>query len=154
MNPVTKTTLPILYFAIACSLGAWPAASAIGQTEKIATIKKLAGEVRLEPASTPIVAPGAPVFTSQQLVTGKSGMASLVMQDGSTLTIGPGSELKMSQFQFNATTQQGSLAVQLVKGTLHFITGLIGKTNPERVRISTSTATIGIRGTDFIVEAQ
>lgn len=32
------------------------------------------------------------------------------------------------------------------------ITGLLGK-KPETVRVDTQTATIGIRGTDFIVKA-
>ena len=33
------------------------------------------------------------------------------------------------------------------------VTGLIGKTQPDAVRVETQTATIGIRGTDFIVQA-
>jgi hypothetical protein len=35
---------------------------------------------------------------------------------------------------------------------MRMITGLIGKTNPDAVRVETQTATIGIRGTDFIVQ--
>jgi hypothetical protein len=33
------------------------------------------------------------------------------------------------------------------------ITGLLGKTHPEAVRIETQTAFVGVRGTDFIVQA-
>ena len=32
------------------------------------------------------------------------------------------------------------------------VTGAIGKTHPEAIRVETPTAVIGIRGTDFIVE--
>lgn len=46
------------------------------------------------------------------------------------------------------------MAIGLIGGTMRFITGLLGKHSPDRVRISTSTATVGIRGTDFILEAE
>lgn len=36
---------------------------------------------------------------------------------------------------------------------MRMVTGLIGKKNPDAIRVDTQTATIGIRGTDFIVTA-
>ncbi len=51
------------------------------------------------------------------------------------------------------TTQDGGMLVSLLRGTLRMVTGLIGKTHPDAVRVETQTAVIGIRGTDFIVQA-
>lgn len=44
--------------------------------------------------------------------------------------------------------------VRLLRGTMRMITGLVAKLNPSRVAITTSTLTLGIRGTDFIVEGE
>jgi len=41
------------------------------------------------------------------------------------------------------------MLMQLVRGGLRAVTGLISKSSPNAARIQTSTATIGIRGTDF-----
>ena len=69
------------------------------------------------------------------------------------MVVGPSSRLDLKQFHFDSTTQDGGLLVSLLRGSLRMITGLIGKTQPDAVRVETQTATIGIRGTDFIVQA-
>jgi len=40
----------------------------------------------------------------------------------------------------------------ILAGTMRYITGLVGRANPNSVRVATSTATMGTRGTEFIVE--
>src|SRR5690606_40688035 len=40
----------------------------------------------------------------------------------------------------------------LVRGALRTISGAIGKRQPDDYRMSTPTASIGIRGTEFVVE--
>jgi len=42
--------------------------------------------------------------------------------------------------------------VRFLKGSFAVITGLIAKLSPQSVKISTPTATIGIRGTEFVVK--
>ena len=39
-----------------------------------------------------------------------------------------------------------------MKVVRRMLTGLIGKTRPESVNITTPTSTIGVLGTDFIVQ--
>ena len=82
-----------------------------------------------------------------------SGEIDLVLRDGTALVLGPDSRLDLKQFHFDSTTQDGGLLVSLLRGSLRMVSGLIGKTNPDAVRVDTQTATIGIRGTDFIVTA-
>src|SRR5450830_1031186 len=95
---------------------------------------------------------GDEVAASERVLTGKAASVSLVLRDGSTLMLGPDSAVDLKEFRFNPTTNDGSLVLSVVKGTLRMITGLIGKTRPESVRITTPTSTIGVLGTDFIVE--
>jgi len=42
--------------------------------------------------------------------------------------------------------------VAVLRGSMRMITGLISKANPQAVAVTTRTATVGVRGTDFIVE--
>jgi hypothetical protein len=42
----------------------------------------------------------------------------------------------------------------MLKGTVAYISGLIGKLSPESVRVETPTASIGIRGTKFVVKVE
>jgi hypothetical protein len=100
------------------------------------------------------VAPGEPVLVGERLSTGRSGAASLVLKDGTVLTLGPDTTVDLSQFQFDTTTQEGSFGLDLLQGSLRVITGLLAKINPDRFRITTPTAVVGVRGTDFIVEAE
>jgi len=68
------------------------------------------------------------------------------------LVVGPSSRLELRQFSFDSTTHEGNLVVSLLRGSLRMVTGLLGK-RPDGIRVDTQTATIGIRGTDFIVTA-
>jgi hypothetical protein len=101
-----------------------------------------------------VITPGEPVLAGERLRTGRNGTASLTLKDGTVLTLGPDTSVDLTQFNFNTTTQEGSLGLDLLQGTLRVVTGLLAKVNPERFRISTPTAVVGVRGTDFIVEAR
>lgn len=68
--------------------------------------------------------------------------------------MGANSKLDMAKFQFDAVTEEGNILVKLIRGSMRMITGLVGKHNSQNVQVTTRSATIGIRGTDFIVETQ
>ena len=62
-----------------------------------------------------------------------------------SVTTGPASTPAVT-----STTRQ-TAAFRLLKGGFRTVTGLIGKTDRAQYRVSTQTATIGIRGTDYEV---
>lgn len=47
--------------------------------------------------------------------------------------------------------EKSNILFSMIKGGMRFITGLIAQRNKEAFRLSTPNATIGIRGTDFMV---
>lgn len=98
--------------------------------------------------------PGDAVFSGDRLLSGKYGLASVVLRDGTTLVLGNNSQLQIQKFTFDATTADGSILVELLKGSIRMLTGLISKINPDAVQVKTSTLLVGVRGTDFIVEAE
>jgi len=118
-------------------------------------LKSVQGRVEvITPAGAVHIAKaGDSVMAADRIESRADGAASLVLRDGTVMVLGPSSQLEIKQFAFDAVEQNGNLFVSLVRGSMRVISGLIGKTHPDAVRIDTQTATIGIRGTDFIVLA-
>jgi hypothetical protein len=83
------------------------------------------------------------------LSTAAGSTAIVRMQDGTRMTLRPGTDLVVQQFQYRADAPNNSMVLQLFTGGLRAITGLISKNAPQAAKLQTKTATIGIRGTDF-----
>jgi len=117
------------------------------------TIKAVQGSVTVvrDNVSTAAVVGGA-VHSSDRIQTGEASATAITLMDGTVLSIGPSSEVELSAFQFNPTTNEGNILVRTLRGTLRMVTGLIAKLKPEQVKVTTPTAVIGVRGTDFIVD--
>jgi hypothetical protein len=118
-------------------------------------VKTLAGSATVvRDAAVLPIAPGQHVFPGDRIVSGRDSYVGIMLYDDTRLTIGPGSELLIREFEFNPSSYAGDLAISFLKGTMRVVTGLIGKHAPENVRFNTPTATIGIRGTEFVVDVE
>ncbi|OYQ39841.1 hypothetical protein CHU94_10870 [Rhodoferax sp. TH121] len=129
------------------------AAMGWAQDVRSGTLKNVQGSVQVVKgdAARP-AAPGGGVAEAERIVTGPQGSAVLLLRDGTQITVGPNSQVDITRFQFDATTQTGSLTVQVILGTIRMVTGLLGKLQPENVKVQTPSSTVSVRGTDFIVE--
>ena len=124
-----------------------------GDTTKAGTIKIVHGDVRIADArGERTLSPGDSLTQADHVITGADGAASMVLRDGTTMMLGPRSLVDLKTFTYNSTTEQGSLVVSVLRGSMRMISGLIAHNNPQAVAVTTRTATIGVRGTDFIVE--
>ena len=94
---------------------------------------------------------GTRLHTGDTLGTGHDGSLGVILRDNSSLSLGPSSSLVLQDFLFSPSEGKFSLLVRLSKGTMAYLSGLIGKLAPEKARFETPTATIGIRGTHFAV---
>lgn len=105
-------------------------------------------------AQTPGEAPrtlgrGLALREGDRLTTSDGASAIIKLQDGTRMTVRPNSELVLQQYQFRENAPDNGMLMQLVRGGFRAVTGLISKSSPNAARVQTSTATIGIRGTDF-----
>ena len=117
------------------------------------TVKVVRGDVRMERAGVSrALAVGDPVLEKDRIIVPAEGSAGITLRDDTRISVGSRSTLVINRFQFDPQTQLGSVDTSILAGTMRYITGLVGRTNPNSVRVATSTATIGIRGTEFIVE--
>lgn len=100
------------------------------------------------PAST-----GTKLVVGDILRTGPDGSLGVILRDNSTLSLGPDSSFVIETFLFSPAKGELGLVARLTRGTMAYISGLIGKLAPESARFDTPTASIGIRGTYFAVSA-
>lgn len=147
--------LPVAVLLVACQASTvWGQAANPTSATVAGLIKRSLGGVTLEHAGQALPArPGMPVAVGDTLRTGPDGAVGITLNDDTLLTAGPNSELVISAFDFDATRHDGQLLASLWRGTLSVVTGLIGKKSPDNVKLQTRTVVLGVRGTEFIVDA-
>jgi hypothetical protein len=87
------------------------------------------------------------VFVGERIHAAGSSEAVLKTDDAGYIGVRPQAEFLAEQFVAQGTSAD-RLSLRLLKGGLRLITGWIGRTNQAQYRVTTLTATIGIRGTD------
>lgn len=90
---------------------------------------------------------GSPILEGDVVTTAERSFAILAFNDGTRVTLRPGTVFQVEQFAHGGREERTLLT--LFKGGLRAVTGLISRRNPEGFRLRTPVATIGIRGTDF-----
>lgn len=94
------------------------------------------------------------ILVGDVISTERDSYAQLRFNDGGQVTLRPNTQVRIEQFAYDERRPGGdNFAMRLFKGGLRALTGLIGKrtNNRNAYRMVTSTATIGIRGTDYSV---
>ncbi len=97
-----------------------------------------------------VVGKGAEIGTGEAVVTGDGGRCQLRFTDGALISLQPGTEFKIDNYHYTGkgdAEEKGFFS--LLKGGMRTITGLIGRSNRSNYQVSTSVATIGIRGTEY-----
>ncbi len=133
-------------------LTASPVVSA-AEANEAGLIKTATGMVAAQRANQAVtLAVGDKVFAGDRITTGANSSVGITLKDDTLISAGANATLAIEEFSFNQTTMAGGMLVSIARGAASFVTGLIGKARPQNVAIKTPTATVGIRGTEFIVE--
>ena len=138
-----------LAFAIAVALGSVPASSfaAAGR------VQFAFGQVSVQDTSggNSPAKKGQDVNPGDTIVT-ERGRVQLKFTDGSLVSLQPQSSFKIDDYNY-AGADDGSERsfFSLFRGGLRTITGVIGHRNRDTYRVTTPVATIGIRGTEYLL---
>jgi hypothetical protein len=128
------------------------ATPAIGE---IATVKRVSGTAAIERGKKPMaVNAGTKLEAGDLLTTGKDGRISVTFIDDSRFSVGPGSRIRLTKFDFDDVTHQGQSETRVEKGALAVVSGQIAKENPKGMTVQTPTSVLGVRGTRFVVTVQ
>lgn len=120
----------------------------------VAVVKVLKGDVRVlrQEQQTPL-AVGMELTTNDRVLTGSDGSVGLAFRDGSLLSVGANGDLAVNRFEFDSTTYEGRFETTLNKGRMSVVSGKIAKSKHDAMKVRTPSSTLGIRGTEFLVEA-
>jgi hypothetical protein len=112
--------------------------------EPVAIAIRQGAEIKLEV--------GSEIFEGDTIVTDSDGSVGIIFTDGAVLTLGPSGKLIVEDFLFKPAEQHVSFLSRIMKGTVVFVSGAIGRISPDAVQFTTPTATLGLRGTKVLIE--
>ena len=88
------------------------------------------------------------VLSYDTIKTG-DGKVGIKFIDDTRVDVTEHSKLVIDEFVYDPNTKTGSLSLKASLGTVRYASGQIAKNSKQNVKISTPTATIAVRGTDF-----
>lgn len=123
-------------------------ASPVGAVEEVAgqaTVTRLDGSV--EP-----VTKGTPIYQGDVVETSGEGAVNIVFADQTSFAVSENARLAIDEYVYDPASQSGTTNFSVLKGMFVFTSGLIGREDPDDVRIDTPVGSIGIRGTIIMAD--
>jgi hypothetical protein len=97
---------------------------------------------------------GMPIHLGSKIKTGSNGQLGATFKDNTVMSFGPDTEVVIDEYLFAPADGSLKLSVNMLKGTLQYISGVIAKLKPEAVSVKTPAGIIGVRGTRFLAKAE
>lgn len=146
-----KTKSATIFALVSCA--AFLGFSTLAIAYESGTIKTVRGPVRIQRDGGSVEARiGSPVYERDRVIVPDASSVGISMSDETLISVGRNSVLVIDKYSYDPVTRDGQVATSILKGTLRYVTGLIGHMHPQSIKVTTANATIGIRGTEFIVE--
>ncbi len=128
-------------------------AAAVQAADPAGTIKSLKGSAHIERGKERVeAAVGTPLQAQDRLVSGPASGVGITLRDSTLLTLGANSTIDLNKYAFDRNTNVGQIDTSVKRGTLAVVSGQITKNNSNEVVYRTSTVTLGVRGTEFIID--
>lgn len=140
--------LALLFF---CLAPAWAMAA-----EPVGEVVFVAGGAELQrQGQSQGLGKGTRVYEGDLVRTAANGHIHLRMNDNGFIAVRPASSLQVRQYRYDPeSAEQNRVLLHLESGTARTISGKAGESNRERYRFTTPVAAIGLRGTDYVVQAE
>lgn len=123
------------------------AESAVGQVEEL-----VGQAVAQSPGKSRALAPHSLLFQGDVLETMADSTLLARFTDGGSLRMGANSRIVVEQYVYDEQGQDSNALFSLFKGFVRMVTGTLVKKQPDRFRVSTPLASVGVRGTDFFAQ--
>ena len=90
-----------------------------------------------------VLMPAQAIYSGDRITTDAIGNAQIKFRDDTKLVVGPNSALVIDAFVFDKNDTARQVSISAIKGAFRFISG---KSPKDVYKITTPTATIGVRG--------
>lgn len=150
MRQDERSRASFLRSLILCLLLLTPMAAAAG----IGVFADVQGDTRILRGEVYLAAaPGVDVEEDDIIETGNKASAQVEMNDGTLLKLGASSRLLLADYKFDSSGKVVNAGLEVLSGWLRFAVSKL-RSKESRYAINTPTMTIGIRGTEGVIEAQ
>ena len=95
---------------------------------------------------------GDKIYEKDTIKTEAGSFIGIILEDNTLISIGSNSEFSIEEYLFEPKDKKVKFTSNLAKGSLSCMTGLIAKINPDAMQLKVKSASMGIRGTYFIVD--
>jgi hypothetical protein len=145
-QPINRTRLWLLALPLLGALFFVPQARA----QQAGAIERVNGDATIVGANNQSrpVRSGEAINAGETVNTQGGAEVMIKLRDDSRVLLRPNTQMKLAEYRYDDKATDG-MVVNLFKGAMRAVSGLVGKTRPSNVRFATTTATVGIRGTDF-----
>jgi len=124
----------------------------VSQTSaSIGTVTELNGSGEIVRESNVVGGEKGTLLESMDTARTKRGKMRLDFIDDTRVDVIDNSILVIDDFVYDPNTGKGSLDMRAALGTVRYASGQIAKNSRQNVRVRTPSATISVRGTDFIM---
>ncbi len=128
----------------------WLASMGAAWAAQVGVVERLEGTARISgPSGERRAAVNLAVEEGDRIATERDAELVLRMNDGAVIALRPQTSIELTEYRYRSGND-GSV-VNLFRGAMRTVTGLIAKNDRDKVTVKTATATIGVRGTDFEV---
>ena len=83
-----------------------------------------------------------------------NGTIKIVFEDNTKVSLSEYSKLVVDEYVYDSNKKVGKLSIKGKLGTLRYSSGLIAKNNKKNIKISSPTANVSVRGTDFTMTVE
>jgi hypothetical protein len=97
---------------------------------------------------------GMHLLLNDILQTSADGRLGVILEDGTRISLGPNTDVKVDRFVYQPVQGNFSLLLSLTRGVLGYISGKIAQFSPQSVSLETPVAIIGLRGTNLVVSIE
>lgn len=125
------------------------------ETHVAGFIKTIEGSGQILRADTSAPARvGDVLHVSDAVTTEDKSSIGIMLEDDTLVSLGPNSRLELGDFAFEPQEENLSVALRLMKGSFAYMSGVIARLAPDKVRIETPDAVIAVHGTSFLVKVE
>jgi len=133
----------------------WRPVLAMTTLDPAGVIKSVVGGVTIIGKAGAIAAvENMKVHSGAVMTTDNKAYVGIIFEDDTVISMGPDSRFCLDDFKFDPALEELSFVGRMLNGTFSYLSGQIGKQAPQRVKLQTPVATLGVRGTKILVKVE